>query len=141
MKTALASFALVPVLGLVGAGAAHAANDPSEVVIPELSAEYVGPLSSAGKQPTIDVEGSQVSRAFTKYLSYKNVAKVARGTDGKATKKGSKVTVNGYRCKATSFRYVNPGTAGQYSVVSWKCAFQAADTATEIVLTYQQASL
>ena len=141
MHKPLAITALVPVIALAGAGAAHAANDPSEVVIPSLSASYVGPESSAGKTPQVSVVGSQVSRAFTKYLSYKNVAKVVRGTDGQATQKGSKVTVNGFRCKAKSFAYVNPGTAGQYSVVDWKCKFQAADTSTEIGLAYQQASL
>lgn len=130
-----------PLCLVLGAGVAHAANDPSEVVIPDLSAEYIGPLSSAGKMPQIDVEGSQVSRAFTKYLTYKNVAKVVKGTDGQATKKGSKVTVNGFRCKATAFRYVNPGTAGMYAVVEWRCTFKAADTATKIVLEYEQASL
>ena len=133
--------AVVAVIGLAGTGVAHAATDPSEVVIPELSGEYLGPLSSAGKVPDMDVEATQVSRAFTKYLTYKNVAKLAAGTDGEALKKGTKVTVNGFRCKATTFRYVNPGTAGMYSVVDWRCSFQAADTPTKIVVRYEQASL
>lgn len=131
----------VPAIALAGAGAAHAATDPSEVLISSLSASYVGPMSSAGKSPQVDVEASQVARAFTKYVTYRNVAKVVNGTDGQATKKGSKVSVNGFRCKAKTFSYVNPGTAGQYSMVGWKCTFQAADTMTEIVLQYQQASL
>ncbi len=59
----------------------------------------------------------------------------------RALKKGTKVTVNGFRCKATTFRYVNPGTAGMYSVVDWRCSFQAADTPTKIVVRYEQASL
>ncbi len=141
MKAQLVAVALVPVLGLVAGSAAQAASDPSEVLIPELSADYIGPLSTAGKKPQIDVEATQVSRAFTKYLTYKNVAKVAKGTDGQAMKKGTKATVNGFRCKVTAFRYVNPGTAGQYSVADWRCTFQAADTATRIVLEYEQASL
>lgn len=141
MKKTLAVAAVVPVIALATAGAAHAANDPSEILIPSLSASYVGPMSSAGKNPQVDVEASEVARAFTKYLNYKNVAKVVKGTDGQATKKGSKVTVNGFRCTAKTFSYVNPGTAGQYAVVGWKCKFQAADTATQIVLQYQQASL
>ena len=140
MKSVIAVALTMP-LGLLSMGGAQAATDPSEVVIPEISAEYNGPLSSAGKKPIVDVEGTQVSRAFTKYVTYKGVVKVVKGTDGEATKKGSKVTVNGFRCKATSFRYVNPGTAGMYSVVDWRCTFQAADTATKIVLEYEQASL
>ena len=141
MKRSFAIAAVVPVVALASAGAAHAATDPSEVLIPSLSASYVGPMSTAGKSPQVDVEASQVARAFLKYVNYKNVAKVVAGTDGQATKKGSKVTVNGFRCKAKSFAYVNPGTAGQYAVVGWKCTFQAADTATQIVLQYSQASL
>ncbi len=141
MKKPVAVAAVVPALMLVAASSAHAASDPSEVLITSLSASYVGPMSSAGKSPQVEVEASEVARAFTKYLNYKNVAKVVTGTDGQATKKGSKVTVNGFRCKARTFSYVNPGTAGQYAVVGWKCTFQAADTATEIVLQYQQASL
>ena len=141
MKKTLAVAAVVPVLALAGAGAAQAAADPSEVLIQSLSATYVGPMSSAGKTPQVDVEGSQVARAFTKYLDPKVVQKVVAGTDGQATKKGSKVNVKGFRCKARTFSYVNPGTAGQYALVGWRCTFQAADTATQIVLQYQQASL
>lgn len=140
-RTAALAALAVPVIALASAGAAQAANDPSEVLITALSASYSGPMSSAGRSPQVDVEASQVARAFVKYTNYNNVAKVVTGTDGQATKKGSKVTVNGFRCKAKTFSYVNPGTAGQYAVVGWKCRFQAADTMTEIMLQYQQASL
>lgn len=140
MKSTIA-IAAAPAFLLVGVGAAHAATDPSEVVIPDLSAEVIGPMSSAGKMPNIDLEADEVSRAFTKYVTYKSVAKVVRGTDGQATKKGSKTTSNGFRCTAKTFSYVNPGTAGQYAMVGWRCVFKAADTPTKIVMTYDQASL
>ncbi len=133
--------AVSPLLLVSGMGVANAAQDPSEVVIPALDAEYIGPLSSAGKMPKVEVEASEVSRAFTKMVNYKSVAKVVKATDGEASKKGTIVKAEGYRCKATSYKLINPGTAGEYSKVGWKCTFQAADTPTEITLTYKQSSL
>ncbi len=133
--------AVSPLLLASGMGVANAAQDPSEVVIPALDAEYIGPLSSAGKMPKVEVEAEEVSRAFTKMVNYKSVAKVVKATDGEASKKGTIVKAEGYRCKATSYKLVNPGTAGEYSKVGWKCTFQAADTPTQITLTYKQSSL
>lgn len=120
---------------------ASAATDPSAVVIPALDAQYIGPLSSAGKMPKVQVSADQVSKAFVGMLTYKTVSKVVKATDGEATGKGSKVNAEGYRCKATSYAIVNPGTAGEYAKVAWTCNFQAADTPSQITLKYKQASL
>lgn len=139
VRVALA-VAVVPVLGATTMGAAAAANDPAQVMIPVLDAQYLGPQSTAGRIPKIQVEASEVSRAFVNMVSYKTVSKVARNTDGRAQQKGSVVTTQGYRCQAISFKYVQPGTAGQYAKVKWQCTFQAADTPTQIVLTYKQSS-
>ena len=141
-KTATLAVALaVPTLGAAAITPAAAAQDPSEVVITALDAQYIGPLSSAGKMPKVQVEAEEVSRAFTSMVTYKTVSKVVRATDGEAEKKGTVVKTEGYRCKATSFSIVNPGTAGEYNKVKWKCTFQAADTPTQITLTYKQSSL
>lgn len=132
----------VPLLAIAGAGAASAANDPAEVVITELSGQYLGPLSSAGKVPKITIEATEVSKAFTQYTTVKTARKVAKSTDGEAEGKGTIVkTPEGFRCKATSYKTINPGTAGEYEKVNWKCTFQAADTPTQITLTYKQSSL
>lgn len=144
MKTtvrAAAALAAVPALTLSVAGAAVAASDPSETVIPALDAQYLGPLSSAGKTPKVQVDATEVARAFANMVTYKTVSKVVKATDGEATKKGTVVKTEGYRCKATSYKLVNPGTAGEYANVKWKCTFVGADTPTEITLTYKQASL
>lgn len=141
-KTATLAVAMaVPALGAAAITPAAAAQDPSEVVITALDAQYIGPLSSAGKMPKVQVEAEEVSRAFTSMITYKTVAKVVRATDGEAEKKGTIVKTEGYRCKATSFSVVNLGTAGEYNKVKWKCTFQAADTPTQITLTYKQSSL
>lgn len=133
--------AVAPLLVASGMGVANAAADPAEVVIPAIDAEYIGPLSSAGKMPKVELEGDEVSLAFVNMTTYKKVAKVVKATDGEASKKGVIVKAEGYRCKATSYKLINPGTAGEYSKVGWKCTFQAADTPTQITLTYKQASL
>lgn len=130
----------VPVLDATTMGAAMAASDPAQVVIPTLDAQYLGPMSTAGRIPKIQVSASEVSRAFVNMVSYKTVSKVARNTDGRAQQKGDTVDTQGYRCKATSFKYIQPGSAGQYAKVGWKCTFRAADTPTGIVLTYKQSS-
>jgi hypothetical protein len=143
-KTARLTIAAVtvPLLAATGVGAANAASDPSEVVITELSGQYLGPLSSAGKVPKITIEATEVSKAFTSYTTVKTARKVAKSTDGEAEAKGTIVkTPEGFRCKATSFKTINPGTAGMYEKVNWKCTFKAADTPTEITLTYKQSSL
>ncbi|MFN8183977.1 MAG: hypothetical protein U0R23_06115 [Candidatus Nanopelagicales bacterium] len=140
-STALAAALAVPLLGAAAVAPAAAATDPSEVVIPALDAEYLGPLSSAGKTPKVQVDAQEVSRAFVNMTTYKSVSKVVKATDGEATKKGTIVKAEGYRCKATSYKVVNPGTAGMYAKVKWKCTFQAADTPTTITLTYKQSSL
>ena len=80
--------AVSPLLLASGMGVANAAQDPSEVVIPALDAEYIGPLSSAGKMPKVEVEADEVSRAFTKMVNYKSVAKVVKATDGEASEEG-----------------------------------------------------
>lgn len=141
-KRAIVALAVsAPLVAAAGMAPAMAATDPSAVVITALDAQYVGPLSSAGKMPKIQVTGEQVSKAFVKMTTYKTVAKVAAATDGEATKKGSVVSAEGYKCTAKSYSLVNPGTAGEYAKVKWNCVFKAADTATEITLTYKQASL
>lgn len=130
----------VPAIGFTTMGAAAAA-DPSKVVIEELSGLYKGPQSSAGKVPKITIEASEVSRAFVSLTSVKTVRKVAKNTDGQAEGKGTIVKTQGYRCKAKSVKTINPGTAGMYEEVKWTCTFMAADTPTEITLTYKQSSL
>jgi hypothetical protein len=130
----------VPVIGLGAVSAAHAA-DPSTVLIEEMSGIYKGPRSSAGKFPKITIEATEVSRAFVSMTYVKTVRKVAKATDGEAEEKGTVVKTQGYRCKAKSVKVVNPGTAGMYEKVNWKCTFMAADTPTEITLTYRQAQL
>lgn len=137
----LVAFAAVPMLAASAMGVAVAAADPSATVITSLDAQYVGPQSSAGRTPTVQVEATQVARAFADMVTYKTVRKVVKATDGKAIKKGTVVTTQGYRCKATTFKLINPGTAGEYAKVTWKCTFVGADTATRIALTYKQASL
>ncbi len=144
MRTAfrtVAALAAVPALTVSVAGMAAAANDPSETVITAMDAQYLGPLSSAGKTPKVQVDAAQVARAFVGLVTYKTVSKVVKATDGEATKKGTVVKTEGYRCKATSYKLVNPGTAGMYANVKWKCTFVGADTPTEITLTYKQSSL
>ena len=131
----------VPVMAATTAGAALAAPNPVTVIITEMEGLYRGPLSSAGKIPKITIEATEVSRAFTKMTTVKTVRKVAKGTDGEATEKGAVVKVEGYRCKAKSIKTINPGTAGMYEKVNWKCTFRAADTPTEITLRYKQSSL
>lgn len=91
--------------------------------------------------PKIQVEAEEVSRAFTSMITYKTVSKVAKATDGEADSKSTVVKAEGYRCKVKSISVVNPGTAGEYEKVKWKCTFQAADTPTQITLTYKQSSL
>ncbi len=140
LRTA-AALAIVPLFALSSAGVACAANQPDDLVIPALDAQYLGPLSSAGKTPKVQVEASEVARAFANLVTYKTVSKVVRATDGEATEKGTIVKAEGFRCKATKYTLVNPGTAGEYANVKWKCTFVAADTPTEITLTYKQASL
>lgn len=130
-----------PALTMSAVGVASAANDPSETLITALDAQYLGPLSSAGKTPKVQVEATSVARAYVNMVTYKTVAKVVKATDGEATKKGTVVKVEGYRCKATSYKLVNPGTAGEYANVAWKCTFVGADTPTSITVTYKQASL
>lgn len=130
----------VPAIGLGTMGAAHAA-DPSKVLIEQVSGLYKGPLSSAGKVPKITIEASEVSRAFVSMTSVKTVRKVAKDTDGQAEEKGTIVKTQGYRCKAKSVKVINPGSAGMYEKVKWTCTFVAADTPTEITLTYKQSSL
>ena len=82
-KTATLAVAMaVPALGAAAITPAAAAQDPSEVVITALDAQYIGPLSSAGKMPKVQVEAEEVSRAFTSMITYKTVAKaVSRGTE------------------------------------------------------------
>ena len=138
---AAAALTALPMLALSSAGAAAAATQPNDLVIPALDAQYIGPLSSAGKTPKVQVEATEVARAFTKLVTYKTVSKVVRATDGEATEKGTIVKAEGFRCKASKYTLVNPGTAGEYANVKWKCTFMAADTPTEITLTYKQASL
>lgn len=139
--TAVAVALAVPALGAATIAPAFAAQDPSEVVITALDAQYIGPLSTAGKMPKVQVTAEEVSRAFVSMTTYKSVSKVVRSTDGEAEQKGTVVKTEGYRCKATSYALVNPGTAGEYEKVKWKCTFQAADTPTQITLTYKQSSL
>ena len=133
--------ATVPLMGASAIGVAAAAADPSEVVIDQLDGLYLGQLSSAGKVPKITISASQVSLAFIDMTSATTARKVAKKTDGKATEKGTVVKTQGFRCKATSYKLVNPGTAGEYAKVNWKCTFQAADTPSTITLTYKQSSL
>ena len=141
-KTATLAVALaVPALGAAAITPAAAAQDPAQVVITALDAQYIGPLSSAGKMPKIQVEAEEVSRAFTSMITYKTVSKVAKATDGEADSKSTVVKAEGYRCKVKSISVVNPGTAGEYEKVKWKCTFEAADTPTQITLTYKQSSL
>lgn len=131
----------VPLFAATAAGGASAAPDPSEVVITEMSGLYLGPLSSAGRVPKITLEASEVSQAFIKMTSVTTARKVAKNTDGEATEAGTIVKTLGFRCKAKSYKLINPGTAGEYAKVNWKCTFKAADTPTQITLAYKQSSL
>ena len=106
-----------------------------------ITKRIVLPAGLREEEMEVQVEAEEVSRAFTSMVTYKTVSKVVRATDGEAEKKGTVVKTEGYRCKATSFSIVNPGTAGEYNKVKWKCTFQAADTPTQITLTYKQSSL
>lgn len=133
--------AAIPLTGVALLGAPAQAANPKQVLIKEMEATYKGPKSSAGKAPKIELEAHEVARAFVDMTEVGTARKVAKATDGQAEQKGDRVSAQGFRCKATSFKLKNPGTAGEYASVGWRCTFQAADTDTHIQLKYRQRSL